>query len=375
MFPEWPSGGSNEATTQRARIWRGVGGEGETNNYFLRILLLKLTCLKATYIPLPFSFILLSTFIVLCAFKPLYVHISFRIAICRTKWRRWVLREAGAWELFIVVGGKRWLEVLFCYCWLCIRVNKQCVRVHPHRTSGTVMSSVLRRIAIQPRWHHSPCVDGPLYCQTLFVNIKIDKAFLYVYFLLFISALFDEFPRFSWYRDVGLPTADYCFIYVLHCPCLSQCRIWNYRCIALGVYHNRESEITTVLYHIYFLPLFAHVLTYDVPVRLYVKHSANCAVASHSRWRPSCCFFWIPLHSAALPCCVFYSITSQLLHLRIPFQNLKQNFKSTICSPLRYHSFERFSHILCTWFSKHVFTTVAFIQALSLSRISSASHF
>jgi hypothetical protein len=125
------------------------------------------------------------------------------------------------------------------------------------------------------------------------------------YFLLFICALFNEFPRFSWSGDVGLLTANFCFIYVLHCSYLSQCRIWNYRCIALGVYHNRESEITTVLHYVSFLPLFAYVLTYGVPVRLNVKHSANCAVASHSLWCPSCRFVWIPFLSAPLPCCVF----------------------------------------------------------------------
>ena len=401
-------------------------------------------------IPLLLSSILLSTFIILCAFKPLYVHF-FRIAISRTKWCRWVLGEGGAWELFIAVGGKAMTGSCFVSadCWLCIRVNKQCVRVHPHRTSGMLMASVLRRsntgemapachslcvcgrtcllpnvVCEHNNWHISLCILSPLcsvdrasrynpckqptwrtipfhVCLFLFstcfgqlcvhhqenncinttsavpskpayqkviytewhipdvVLIQLfswwwthscpkhvenrnkhkwkgivrQVGYLQGYFLLFICALFNEFPRFSWSGDVGLLTANYCFIYVLHCSYLSQCRIWNYRCIALGVHHNRESEITTVLHYVSFLPLFAYVLTYSVPARLYVKHSANCAVASHSRWCPSCCFVWIPLLSAALPCCVFCSMASQLLNLRISFRNLKQNFKSTICIP------------------------------------------
>jgi len=73
-------------------------------------------------------------------------------------------------------------------CWLCIRVSKQCVRVHPHRTSGMLMASVLRRsnTAEMAPACLSLCVDGSLYCQTLFVNITIGTAFLYVYFLLYV---------------------------------------------------------------------------------------------------------------------------------------------------------------------------------------------
>jgi len=181
--------------------------------------------------------------------------------------------------------------------------------------------------------YHPPRVDEPLYCQTLFVNIKIDTGFLYVYFFLYICLLFNEFPRFSWSGDVGLLTSDYCFIYVLHCPYLSQSRIWNYRCIALGIITIDNLKLRlycAMCLSCRCLLTFLHI---GVPVRLYVKHSTDCAVASHSRWCLSCCFFSITLHSAAFPCCVFFSITSQLLHLRISFRNLKQNFKSTICIP------------------------------------------
>ena len=221
--------------------------------------------------------------------------------------------------------------------------------------------------------------------------------YLQGYFLLFLCALFKEFPRFSRSGDVGLHTAEYCFIYVLHCWYLSQCRIWNYRCIALGAYHNRESEITTVLHYVSFLPLFSYVLTYGIPVRLHVKHSANCAVASHSRWCPSCCFVWIPLHSAPLPCCVFYSITFtvttpaellpksqakvQIYHLYPPSGILRLDVYRIFCI----RGSANILSLACPNLSCPVLiislrlplrsTIVSFIQALSLLRISFASHF
>jgi hypothetical protein len=55
-FPE-PLVGSIERSDHTARQdLEGVGGEGETNDSFLRILLLKLTCLNATYSPAIFFY-------------------------------------------------------------------------------------------------------------------------------------------------------------------------------------------------------------------------------------------------------------------------------------------------------------------------------
>lgn len=55
-FPQ-PAVGWIERSDHTARQdLGGVGGEGETNGSFLRILFLKLTCLNATYSPTTFFY-------------------------------------------------------------------------------------------------------------------------------------------------------------------------------------------------------------------------------------------------------------------------------------------------------------------------------
>ena len=118
------------------------------------------------------------------------MHIFFRIVISLRSDADECSGREGCLRIIYSGWGKAKTGSCFVSAdwWLCIRVNKQRVRVHQHRTTGTPMATVLRRsnTAETAPACYSPCVDGPLYCQTLHVNITIDTAFLYVYFLLHV---------------------------------------------------------------------------------------------------------------------------------------------------------------------------------------------